>query len=106
MRKVLLVDDHPIVVSACRPLLEDDGCTSVFDANGIPAGYQAFLKHRPDVVVVDLKLHGQEMGAPIENAKGVRDPARKKSGVPGKTASRAPLIAGAPFIAVSGAAES
>ncbi len=62
MSKVLLVDDHPIVVSACRHLLEDDGLTTVFDANGILAGYQAFLEHEPDVVVVDLKLHGQEMG--------------------------------------------
>lgn len=62
MSKVLLVDDHPIVVSACRLLLEDDGLTTVFDANGILAGYHAFLKHKPDVVVVDLKLHGQEMG--------------------------------------------
>jgi DNA-binding NarL/FixJ family response regulator len=60
--KVLFVDDHPIVVSACRLLLEDDGLTTVFDANDISAGYQAFLQHKPDVVVVDLKLHGQEMG--------------------------------------------
>ena len=40
--EVLLVDDHPIVVSACRLLLEDGGLTTVFDADYL-AGYQAFL---------------------------------------------------------------
>ena len=36
--------------------------TTVFEANDILAGYDAFLQHKPDVVVVDLMLQGQEMG--------------------------------------------
>jgi len=61
MSKVLLVDDHPIVVAACRWLLEQDGAT-VFDANDIQTGYQAFLQHKPDVIVIDLRLQGQDLG--------------------------------------------
>jgi DNA-binding NarL/FixJ family response regulator len=62
MCKVLLVDDHPIIVAACRWLLEQDDATLVFDANNVLAGYQAFLQHEPDVVVIDLRLQGQDLG--------------------------------------------
>jgi DNA-binding NarL/FixJ family response regulator len=62
MSKVLLVDDHPIIVAACRWLLEQDGATTVFDANNVVTGYQAFLQHKPDVVVVDLRLQGEDLG--------------------------------------------
>jgi len=47
MSKVLLVDDHPIIVAACRWLLEQDGATIVLDANDVLTGYQAFLQHSP-----------------------------------------------------------
>lgn len=54
MCKVLLVDDHPIIVAAYRWLLEQDGATTVFDANDVLTGYQAFLQHEPDFIVIDL----------------------------------------------------
>jgi DNA-binding NarL/FixJ family response regulator len=62
MSKVLLVDDHPIVVAVCRWLLEQDGDTTVFDANDVLSGYEAFLQHEPDVIVVDLRLQGEDLG--------------------------------------------
>ena len=62
MSTVLLVDDHPIVVAACRWLLERSGITAVFDASDAATGYQAFLEHEPDVVVVDLRLQQQDLG--------------------------------------------
>jgi DNA-binding NarL/FixJ family response regulator len=62
MCKVLLVDDNPIIIAACRWLLEQDGDTTVFDANDILTGYEAFLQHRPDVIVVDLRLQGEDLG--------------------------------------------
>jgi DNA-binding NarL/FixJ family response regulator len=61
MSEVLLVDDHPIIVAACRWLLEHDGVTTVFDANDVLTGYQAFLQHEPDVAIVDLRLQGQDL---------------------------------------------
>jgi len=61
MSTVLLVDDHPIIVTACRLLLQHDGTVTVFDAHDVSTGYQAFLQHRPDVVVIDLRLQGEDM---------------------------------------------
>src|SRR5215471_17141092 len=62
MSTVLFVDDHPIVVAACRVLLEDSGINAVIDAGDAATGYQAFVQHKPDVVVVDLRLQNQELG--------------------------------------------
>jgi DNA-binding NarL/FixJ family response regulator len=74
MSTVLLVDDHPIIVTACRLLLEDDGTVTVFDANDVSTGYQAFLQHRPDVVVIDLRLQGRDM-AGLELIERIRSDA-------------------------------
>jgi DNA-binding NarL/FixJ family response regulator len=60
MSKVLLVDDHPIIVAACRWLLEQDADTTVLDANDASTGYEAFLQHKPDVIVVDLRLQDED----------------------------------------------
>jgi DNA-binding NarL/FixJ family response regulator len=62
MCKVLLVDDHPIIVAACRWLLEQDAGTTVLDANDASTGYDAFLQHKPDVIVVDLRLQNEDFG--------------------------------------------
>jgi DNA-binding NarL/FixJ family response regulator len=62
MCKVLLVDDHPIIVAACRWLLEQDSANTVFDASDVLTGYQAFLQQEPDVIVVDLRLQGADLG--------------------------------------------
>jgi DNA-binding NarL/FixJ family response regulator len=61
MSTVLLVDDHPIVVAACRWLLESSGIT-VFDASDAATGYQAFVQYEPDVVIVDLRMQNQDLG--------------------------------------------
>ena len=62
MSKILLVDDHPIVIAACRLLLEQAGIAAVFHANDAATAYQAFLQHKPDVIIVDLRLQGEELG--------------------------------------------
>jgi len=62
MCKVLLVDDHPIIVAACRWLLQQETGTTVLDATDALSGYQAFLQHKPDVIVVDLRLQGEDLG--------------------------------------------
>lgn len=63
MSKVLVVDDHPIIIIAtCRSLLEQDGASIVFDASDVLTGYRAFLHDKPDVTVVDLRLQGHDLG--------------------------------------------
>jgi two-component system, NarL family, invasion response regulator UvrY len=56
MTKVLVVDDHPIVLQGCRRILEDAGGATVFEASDVAAGYELFRSHRPDVVVIDLSM--------------------------------------------------
>jgi DNA-binding NarL/FixJ family response regulator len=45
--RVLIVDDYPIVVSACRATLESDPSLEVFEASDGKAGYSAFFPACP-----------------------------------------------------------
>ena len=56
MTRVLVVDDHPVVLQGCRRILEDGGIASVFEANDASTGYELFRSQRPDVIIVDLGL--------------------------------------------------
>jgi two-component system, NarL family, invasion response regulator UvrY len=56
MTKVLVVDDHPIVLQGCRRILEDLGGATVFDASDVATAYELFRSHRPEVVVIDLSM--------------------------------------------------
>ena len=56
--RVLIVDDHPIVVSGCRALLEGEGGVEVFEAADGKAGFAAFFARKADVAVIDLNLPG------------------------------------------------
>jgi DNA-binding NarL/FixJ family response regulator len=54
--RVLIVDDHPIVISGCKALLASDSDIDVFDAADGESGYKAFVAHKPDVAVIDINL--------------------------------------------------
>jgi two-component system invasion response regulator UvrY len=56
--RVLIVDDHPIVVSGCRALLGADPAIEVVDAGDGEAGYLAYFAVQPDVAVIDINLPG------------------------------------------------
>jgi two-component system invasion response regulator UvrY len=56
--QVLVIDDHPIVASGCRALLESDPTVKVIDAADGDAGYAAYFAHRPDVALIDMNLPG------------------------------------------------
>lgn len=62
MTRVLLVDDHPIVLQGCRRILEDAGVDEVLEASSAAGGYRTFLRSRPQTVVVDLALNGNRLG--------------------------------------------
>ncbi len=62
MTRVLVVDDHPIVLKACRQMLEDAGVDTVLEARDLTSGYRLYRRHRPDVVIVDLALQGAGLG--------------------------------------------
>ncbi len=53
--KVLIVDDHPIVISGCRAMLGDSD-VELIEARTAKAGLEAFEETRPDVTVIDINL--------------------------------------------------
>ena len=56
MTRVLVVDDHPIVLQGCRRMLQDAGINDVFEARDPETGYRLYCSHTPEVVVVDLGM--------------------------------------------------
>jgi two-component system, NarL family, invasion response regulator UvrY len=62
MTKVLIIDDHPIVLRGCRRMLEDAGVTDVIEAAEAASGYRLFSCERPEVVIIDLGLHDSGLG--------------------------------------------
>jgi two-component system, NarL family, invasion response regulator UvrY len=57
--KVLLVDDHPVVRTGYRHLLETDpGIQVIGEAHDSVSAYEAFKALAPDVVVLDISLPG------------------------------------------------
>lgn len=56
---VLLVDDHPVVREGYRRLLEDSGRIRVVaQVATADEAVQQFARFKPDVVVMDIALHG------------------------------------------------
>jgi len=62
MTRVLIIDDHPIVLQGCRRMLEDVGVTDVIEAGDTRSGYRLFSGKRPDIVIVDLGLQDGGLG--------------------------------------------
>ena len=62
MTKVLIIDDHPIVLQGCRRMLEDAGVTDVITAADAESGYRLFSGKHPQVVIIDLGLHDGRLG--------------------------------------------
>jgi DNA-binding NarL/FixJ family response regulator len=56
--RVLIVDDHPVVISGCRALLETDPRVELIEAQDSASGFAAFFDHKPDVAVIDINLPG------------------------------------------------
>jgi two-component system invasion response regulator UvrY len=56
--RVLIVDDHPIIVAGCTAMLAGESDIEVFDACDAETGLQAYMERRPDVAVVDIGLPG------------------------------------------------
>ncbi len=56
--RVLIVDDHPIVISGCRALLAGDADIEVSEASDGETGFDAYVALAPDVAVIDINLPG------------------------------------------------
>ncbi|HMN72014.1 MAG TPA: response regulator transcription factor [Rhodoblastus sp.] len=56
--RVLIVDDHPVVVSGCRSLLAGEPDVELFDAGDAETGFSLFQELNPSVTVIDINLPG------------------------------------------------
>ena len=54
--RVLLVDDHPVVLSGCRSLFAGDSTVRIEEAADARSGHRAFVQKKPDVTVIDINL--------------------------------------------------
>jgi two-component system, NarL family, invasion response regulator UvrY len=59
--RVLIVDDHPIVLQGCRRMLQDAGA-EVIEARDVISGYRLCRRNRPDVVIIDLGMQDKGLG--------------------------------------------
>ncbi len=75
--RVLLIDDHPVVLAGYRRLLETaSDITVAVEVETGEAGYTAHVKHRPDVDILDLSLPGRS-GLEVMRRILVQDPEAK-----------------------------
>src|SRR6478752_6706568 len=54
--KVLIVDDHPVILSGCRSLFGTDNSVKIDEATDAKSGHRAFVSKRPDVTIIDINL--------------------------------------------------
>jgi two-component system, NarL family, invasion response regulator UvrY len=62
MTRVLLIDDHPIVLQGCRRVLQDAGVCDVIEATSAVAGYRLYRRNHPETIIMDLSLQGNRLG--------------------------------------------
>src|SRR5687768_12044671 len=56
--KVLIVDDHPVVVSGCRAVFAADRSIQIISAADEQEALRTYRQAKPDVVIVDINLPG------------------------------------------------
>jgi two-component system invasion response regulator UvrY len=57
--RLLIVDDHPVIVAGCAAMFAAEGDIEVHDARDAESGLRAFREHRPDISIVDISLPGE-----------------------------------------------
>jgi len=60
--RVLLIDDHPIVLQGCRSILEGAWADEVDQAQSASEGFRSYRQRKPDVIVVDLAMRKGSLG--------------------------------------------
>ena len=56
--RVLIIDDHPMVIEGCRGMLSGQPDIEVFEAHDADEAMEAHAAAAPDVVVLDINLPG------------------------------------------------
>jgi two-component system, NarL family, invasion response regulator UvrY len=75
--RVLIVDDHPIVIAGCRAVLALEHDISVIAASDAKTAVALYEAERPNVVIVDLNLRGSMSGFDLIEKILASDPAAR-----------------------------
>ncbi len=68
--KILLVDDHAILLDGLIKLIEEDEMLSVVDAVGsVPEAIRSIDKHKPDLVITDYNLGDDDGLSLVQKSK-------------------------------------
>lgn len=62
MIRVLVIDDHPIVLEGCCQLLRHAGVKDIVQTLSLAEGFQLYRSKKPDVIVVDLATRTGALG--------------------------------------------
>ena len=54
-KKILVIDDDPIIVKYLVSLLNDNGYETVTASDGVE-GYEVLKKEKPDLITLDLQM--------------------------------------------------
>jgi len=54
--RILIADDHPIVMSGCRTVFADDPDVVVLEAFDAESAERLFVAERPDICLIDINL--------------------------------------------------
>ncbi|WP_035690232.1 response regulator transcription factor [Bradyrhizobium elkanii] len=54
--RILIVDDHPVVLSGCRALFASDRAIKIEEATDARSGHRVYVSRKPDVAVIDINL--------------------------------------------------
>lgn len=54
--RILIVDDHPVVLSGCRALFAGDSSIRIDEASDAKSGHRAFAQKKPHVTIIDINL--------------------------------------------------
>jgi DNA-binding NarL/FixJ family response regulator len=56
--RVLIIDDHPMVIEGCRGILSGQSDIEVLEASNADDALEAYADRKPDVVILDINLPG------------------------------------------------
>ena len=56
--RLLIVDDHPVIIAGCAAMFAAEGDIEVYDARDAESGLRAFLEYRPDISIIDIAMPG------------------------------------------------
>jgi DNA-binding NarL/FixJ family response regulator len=69
--KVLVIDDHPVVIQGCRRLLEDMGVEEILVAASLSDGFRIYRQKRPEMIIVDLSMLSGALGSRCARVSGL-----------------------------------